>query len=106
MPTSRNRTRPLKYDKNWSISSMLISAWSRPYWILLVPVVMFGQSKSEFQQILERLDRLEDENRGLVAEVRALRQDLAASRAKEGTIPPETAALPPGEPVAAPAAPL
>lgn len=50
--------------------------------LFLWPVILIGQTKSEFQQILERLDRLETENRGLVAEVRALREDLAASRAK------------------------
>lgn len=85
---------------------MLTSAWARPYWILLVPVMVLGQTKSEVQQILERLDRLENENRGLIAEVRALRQDLAASRAKEGPPPPETVTLAPGEPAAPVVAPI
>ena len=48
--------------------------------LLLVPALLLAQTKSEFQQILDRLDRVETENRGLAAEVRALRQELAASR--------------------------
>jgi hypothetical protein len=46
--------------------------------LLLVPPLLPAQEKSEFQQILERLDRLEQENRSLTAEVRALRTELAA----------------------------
>lgn len=49
--------------------------------LLLVPALLLAQTKSEFQQILDRLDRVENENRSLAAEVRALRQELAASRA-------------------------
>lgn len=39
-----------------------------------------GQEKSDMQQILERLDRLEKENLSLAAEVHALRQELATGR--------------------------
>ena len=49
--------------------------------LLLGPALLPAQTKSEFQQILDRLDRVENENRGLAAEVRALRQELSASRA-------------------------
>ena len=41
------------------------------------PALVLGQQRSEMQQILERLDRLEQENRALMEEVRALRQELA-----------------------------
>src|SRR5258708_2884925 len=41
-------------------------------------------------QILERLDRLENENRSLTEEVRALRRDLAATR---GDIAPEAGSV-------------
>jgi hypothetical protein len=47
---------------------------------LLVPAILAGQQKSDVEQILERLDRLEQENRNLVQEVRALREELAVSR--------------------------
>ncbi|MGH9667544.1 MAG: hypothetical protein ACRD9L_24245 [Bryobacteraceae bacterium] len=62
--------------------------------ILLVPALLAAQDKSELQQILERLDRLEQENRNLTAEVRALRTELAASH----TSPPAAAAQPAGPP--------
>lgn len=69
---------------------------NKPLLILLLPAMLLAQTPSEFQQILERLDRLENDNRGLLAEVRALRQELAASRGKEAAAAPETpAAAPP-----------
>lgn len=50
------------------------------YWILvLIPAVLPAQSKTDLQQILERMDRLEQENRDLAAEVRALHDELVAS---------------------------
>ncbi len=51
--------------------------------LLAVPVLLPAQTKTEFQQILERLDRLERENHGLAEEVRALREELAAARSKD-----------------------
>jgi len=48
--------------------------------LLLVPVFLPAQSKTDLEQILERMDRLEEENRNLAAEVRALREELAAPR--------------------------
>ena len=56
----------------------------------LLPVVMAAQDRAEFRQILERLDRLEKQNRELLDQVTALRQELAAAR---GT--PEAPAAPP-----------
>src|SRR5438105_3574437 len=70
----------------------------KPLLILALPAIMLGQAKTEFQQILERLDRLENENRGLAAEVRALRQELAESRAKDGALPSPTTSVPANEP--------
>ena len=37
--------------------------------LLLVPLLLPAQEKSEFQQIIDRLDRLEQENRSLTDEV-------------------------------------
>ena len=51
------------------------------------PLCMSGQTNPDLARILERLDRLEQENRALAGEVHALRAELAASR---GTAPPET----------------
>lgn len=65
---------------------------------LLVPLLLPAQEKSEFQQIIERLDRLEQENRSLTNEVRALRAELAAHP------PGESAAAAPG--ATTPSAPL
>ena len=51
------------------------------------PALMVGQQKSEMQQILDRLDRLEQENRTLLEEVRALRQELSAGREQQAATP-------------------
>ncbi|MGA3186042.1 MAG: hypothetical protein ABSF22_02945 [Bryobacteraceae bacterium] len=48
------------------------------------------QQQPDYQQILDRLARIEQENRNLAEEVRALRQELAASR----TIAPSPPAAP------------
>ena len=47
--------------------------------LVLLPALLPAQQKSDLQQILDRMDRLEQENRDLAAEVRALRADLAVS---------------------------
>jgi hypothetical protein len=44
------------------------------------PAILVAQQKSDLQQVLERLDRIEQENKSLAEEVRALRAELAASR--------------------------
>jgi hypothetical protein len=71
--------------------------------LFLIPTLLAAQEKSEFQQILERLDRLEQENRDLAAEVRSLRAELAAAKpdpqAEEATAAPATLAqAPPAQP--------
>jgi len=47
--------------------------------VLCLPTFLQAQSKSEMQQVLERLERLEEQNRALFAEVQSLRKELAAS---------------------------
>ncbi len=47
---------------------------------LLLPMFLRAQTAPEMAQVLDRLARLEESNRELVAEVRALRAELASSR--------------------------
>jgi len=55
-------------------------AKSRYVMLFLMPLLLPAQERSELRQILDRLDRLEQENHDLANEVRALRSELAASR--------------------------
>jgi hypothetical protein len=55
--------------------------------VFMVPAALAAQQKSEFEQILERLGRLEQENRNLAQEVRTLREELAVSRAIAPPVP-------------------
>src|ERR1700682_4299929 len=57
---------------------MHANRWSLIFFLL--PTVLPAQQKADVQQILERLERLERENHNLAAEVRLLREELAASR--------------------------
>jgi len=54
--------------------------WFTPLLALLVPGFLAAQTSPEIQEILQRLDRLEQQNRALSNEVHELRQDLAAAR--------------------------
>jgi len=45
--------------------------------LVLIPVLLPAQSKTDLQQILKRMDRLEQENRNLADELHALREELA-----------------------------
>jgi hypothetical protein len=58
---------------------------------LFLPVVVLAQSQPETQQILERLQRLEEQNQKLMAEIHALRQELAASGIKSAESTPAEA---------------
>lgn len=58
-----------------------------PMVFCLLPTLLSAQQKSELQQILDRLDRIEQENKTLTDEVRALREELAASRATAPSTP-------------------
>ena len=44
--------------------------------VLAIPSLSLAQTTPELRQILERLDRLESENKSLREEVRALREQL------------------------------
>ncbi len=68
--------------------------------LALMPALLPAQQKTDLQQILERMDRLEQENRSLAAEIRALREQLATS----GTAA-AAASQPPGEAAGADARP-
>ena len=54
----------------------------RRIWLLALalPAALAAQSAPDTERILERLDRLERENRALAEEVRALRREVAAAR--------------------------
>jgi hypothetical protein len=56
--------------------------------LTLIPALLPAQQKSDLQQILERMDRLERENRDLAAEVHALRADLAVSHTAPPAVSP------------------
>jgi hypothetical protein len=56
---------------------------------LFLPILLPAQQKSDMQQILDRLDRIEQENKSLADEVHALRAELALAR---GTAPVPTVA--------------
>lgn len=51
-----------------------------PLLILFAARSSFPQTQTDLAQILERLQRLEEQNRALMSEVRALRQELTLSR--------------------------
>lgn len=58
-------------------------------WLLMVvPVGLFGQGQPELKEILTRLERLEQQNRELVSEVRALREQLASREPPAGDAAP------------------
>ena len=66
----------------------------------MFPALLAGQQKSDLQQVLERLDRIEQENKTLAEEVRALRAELAASRGIAPVpAPAPTAAAVPNPPI-------
>ncbi len=57
--------------------------------MFLWPVCALAQTSGEFKEILDRLSRLEEENRALANEVHALRQEIASSHAPDAGHPPE-----------------
>ncbi len=66
---------------------------------MLIPAVIRAQEKTELQQILQRLDRLEQENHALADEVHALRTELAAARGEPAQPPQAQPSAPvPGSP--------
>lgn len=68
---------------------------------------LWAQQESDMRLILERLDRLEQENRALAAEVNALRNELAATRGVNSAAAPAQPQTEPAQPQeATPSAPL
>jgi hypothetical protein len=67
--------------------------------IFLAPSAIRAQDRTDLQQILQRLDRLEEENHKLADEVHALRMEFAAAN-KPGEQPAQSqvAQTPPAEP--------
>ena len=57
---------------------------------LLLPAALCAQSRPDMQQILERLQKLEDQNREMMAEIHALREALAGAPTA-----PQAAQVPP-----------
>ena len=57
---------------------------------VLLPACALAQTSSEVKEILDRLTRLEQENRALANEVRALREQLTAPRATPDAAVPAT----------------
>jgi hypothetical protein len=64
-----------------------IGTWFATLFALLAPGILTAQASPEINEILQRLERLEQRNRELSDEVHQLRQDLAAAR---GQATPET----------------
>lgn len=48
--------------------------------LILLAAPLWGQDAGQIQQILQRLERIENENRALAEEVRSLRRELASTR--------------------------
>ena len=65
--------------------------------LLLASPEIRAQEKTELQQIIDRLDRLEQENHKLADEVHALRTELAAARAQPAGAQAAEASTPPPE---------
>ncbi|MGH9630460.1 MAG: hypothetical protein ACRD7E_19280, partial [Bryobacteraceae bacterium] len=65
-------------------------SWKALFLLTVFSPVAAPQSSQEFQQILERLDRLEKENRRLAEEVRSLRTELAAQGEAAPEVPLDT----------------
>jgi|SRR5579885_1564575 hypothetical protein len=53
--------------------------------------VLSAQERADIGRILERLDRLEKQNRELLSEIQSLREELRAGRAESGASPAEKA---------------
>ncbi|MBI1789190.1 MAG: hypothetical protein HYR60_16785 [Acidobacteria bacterium] len=67
---------PLKPD---AARALAAGRSSRPLVLLLLPLLGAAQPNPDLRQIVERIERLERENQSLKEEVRALREQIAAS---------------------------
>ena len=73
----------------------------KPWSLLLIvtPTLLLAQQKTDLQQILERMDRLEQENRALAAEVHSLRDALAAPAPAAPALDPTATRAPASAPL-------
>src|SRR5437660_268973 len=85
MHFSRNRFRRRRCAAHWSNFSMAPSTRLLSLAALAWPLLLPAQTNPDLARILARLDRLEQENRALAGEVKALRSELAASRGGPST---------------------
>ncbi len=67
-------------DTRWSPARKLAMV-AAAYLLCAAPLP--AQTSAELQQVLERLDRLEQQNRALLEEIRSLKQQMTASKAPE-----------------------
>ncbi len=78
-----------------------------PLIVALFPLLLPAQERGDFQQILQRLDQLEKENRNLADEVHALRSEIAGARLPPASpAPPQTGAASAGTPLNTPPEPV
>src|ERR1017187_1545805 len=111
MHSSPSLSRRGRFGRPWSVSSMetqalietrrvsrkrALAAWAlcpvAAMWLLSAAPA--PAQTADMQKILERLDRLEEQNKALAAEVRALRYELAAAHAPEPAPAPLAATEP------------
>src|SRR5262249_57670176 len=78
--SSRSHFRRRRCAGHWSNFSMVRCISLLSLAALASPNFLPAQTTPDLSRILERLDRLEQENRTLAGEVQALRAELAASR--------------------------
>src|SRR5207245_1995777 len=60
--------------------------------VLLLPTALLAQSPPEMRKILDRLQRLEEQNKTLLSEIHSLREELAAATAHAPESPAADAA--------------
>lgn len=78
-----------------------------PLMVALFPLLLPAQERGDFQQILQRLDQLEQENRKLAEEVHALRTEIAGARLPAASpAVPQSSAAAAGNPANAPTEPV
>src|SRR5579885_78481 len=111
MPILASPTRLARCAENWSSFSMHSAHRTFRKGLHAAPGIFLGllfaaplgaQSSPELQQILTRLERLEQQNRELMQEVHSLREELATARPRpaQETAPPPSESVPLDERVA------
>src|SRR5689334_12136976 len=88
MPTLRNRSHPEKCEK--SSRNLFVRSGALLVAAALAPALVPAQTPPDLNTVIERLDRLEQQNRELTDEIRRLRSELERARTPET---PEAAPL-------------